>query len=268
MRIIFFNFDSESHIAPDELTITGWTVDGAQFTQYVTNADLDANGGYTISAPGGALIEKLAFDSGSQSSFKLGVGSISSIRYDVDFDMQLNYSITDINGDSDSGTVNISLDGNNALIGTVGDDVLIGGSGNDTLNGGDGDDTILGGAGDDTLTGGIGADTFKWALGDHGTAGSPALDSITDFDTTSNSDKLNLRDLLQGENHITGSGNLLQYLHFEKIGTDTVLHVSSTGNLVANEDQRITLTSVDLTTIGTDQAIIQDLLNKGKLIVD
>ncbi|OGB25028.1 MAG: hypothetical protein A3I66_03335 [Burkholderiales bacterium RIFCSPLOWO2_02_FULL_57_36] len=268
MRISFFNFDSASTSAPDELTITGWTVDGGTFTKYVTNADLDANGGYTITAPSGQLIEKLSFESGSQSSFKLGVESISSVQYDVDFNMSLNYSITDTDGDSDSGTITIGLDGDKVLIGTAGEDALIGGGGNDTLSGG---------AGNDLLTGGLGADTFKWSLADKGTGGSPAIDTVTDFDAVAGSDKLDLRDLLVGEN----SANLSNYLHFELSGGNTIVHISANGGFSGDshnvggaftgvaEDQRIILESVNL--IGaftTDQQIIQDLLNNGKLIAD
>jgi hypothetical protein len=63
------------------------------------------------------------------------------------------------------------------------------------------------------------------------------------------------------------------YLHFEQSGTSTIVHISSTGGFAggfdpAAGDQRITLNGVDLTTIGTDQQIINDLLNKGKLVVD
>ncbi|MDZ4251553.1 MAG: Ig-like domain-containing protein, partial [Sulfuritalea sp.] len=275
MRISFFNFDSESRIAPDELTITGYTVDGGTFSYYITNADLDADGGYTIAAPGGELIEKLIFESGSQSSFKLGVESISSVKYDADFDMQLGYQISDSDGDSDSGAITISLDGNKVMMGTAGDDVLLGGSGDDQLSAGLGSDLIVGGAGDDLLSGGLldlASDTFRWSLTDAGTGGSPAVDTITDFDTASQAsggDVLDLRDLLSGEN----SGNLADYLHFEKVGSDTVLHIKSAG-AAGSEDQTVLLQGVDLYAaagvgIGApDQDIINDLLTKGKLITD
>ena len=164
-------------------------------------------------------------------------------------------------------------------------DLIEGYAGNDVLSGRDGDDILVGGAGNDTLTGGAGADTFKWSLADRGTAGAPATDTITDgnaFNTTSG-ERLDLRDLLVGESH-TGNlaGNLANYLLFEKSGSDTVIHISSTGQFSADagfgaisagnlgkEDQRITLTGVDLTSgATTDQQVIQNLLTNGKLIVD
>ena len=68
---------------------------------------------------------------------------------------------------------------------------------------------LIGGAGNDILTGGGGADVFQWVLADRGANGTPAIDSIRDFDTVNGSDKLDLRDLLQGETHVgTDPGTL------------------------------------------------------------
>uniref|UniRef100_UPI0025ECD6A5 type I secretion C-terminal target domain-containing protein n=1 Tax=Iodobacter sp. TaxID=1915058 RepID=UPI0025ECD6A5 len=164
------------------------------------------------------------------------------------------------------------------ITGSAGRDIIHGGAGQDVINAGAGADRIEGGAGSDTLTGGLGADTFRWALADKGLVGTPDIDKITDFNSASynaGGDRLDLRDLLQSENHTVGSGNLTQYLHFEKSGTDTILHVSSAGSFTGvfnanSDDQRIVLSGVDLTSNGSlaDSAIIQDLLNKGKLVTD
>ena len=167
--------------------------------------------------------------------------------------------------------------GNDNLQGGTGNDTLRGGTGNDTLSGGDGNDVLVGGAGTDILTGGLGSDVFKWSLADAGAKGSPATDTVTDFNVASvaaGGDVLDLRDLLSAENHVVGTGNLSSYLHFEKAGTDTVVHVSSTGDFAAGfnaakEVQTITLAGVDL--IGgfsNDQQVIQSLLNANKLLVD
>ncbi|MDO9420112.1 MAG: Calx-beta domain-containing protein [Herminiimonas sp.] len=171
--------------------------------------------------------------------------------------------------------------GEDILRGGSGDDRLEGGSGNDTLDGGTGNDLMDGGIGNDMMTGGLGADTFVWHLGDKGTQGSPAVDTITDFNNINASDNLDLRDLLSGE-HKTGlDANLENYLHFEKSGSNTIVHISSNGGFSADthtigvgqtashEDQTIVLQGVNLIgSFTTDQQIIQDMITRGKLITD
>ncbi|MBZ0144293.1 MAG: retention module-containing protein [Rhodocyclaceae bacterium] len=168
-------------------------------------------------------------------------------------------------------------EGNDTLAGNEGADRIEGGAGNDTLVGGDGDDVLVGGAGADTLTGGLGVDIFRWELADVGTKGAPTVDTVTDFSPLAagaGGDILDLRDLLTSENHDLGTGNLSNYLHFEKAGADTVVHISSNGGFsggyVSNQENlTVLLQNVDLTGLYTnDQQIIQDLLNKGKLITD
>jgi hypothetical protein len=66
-------------------------------------------------------------------------------------------------------------------------------------------------------------------------------------------------------------------LHFEQVGNNTVLNISTNGN-VANKgvDQKVTLENVSLTDLGysssasgsIDQQIIHNLLQQGKLITD
>lgn len=161
--------------------------------------------------------------------------------------------------------------GGDALYGGEGADRLEGGTDADTLSGGAGSDVLLGGAGNDALSGGLGADIFRWELAD---AGASTVDTITDFDTTTGSDQLDLRDLLQGE---IGSGvgnNLENYLHFEYSGSNTTVHISSSGGFAGGyapgaEDQTILISGVNLIgSFTTDQQVIQDLLNRGKLITD
>jgi large repetitive protein len=119
-------------------------------------------------------------------------------------------------------------------------------------------------------------DVFKWTLADQGTAASPATDHVTNFSNASvgaGGDVLDLRDLLQGENHTTGTGNLTNYLHFSTTtsasGTDTVIDINPAGS-TGSVTQHIVLSGVDLVTgvTGGDAAIISDLLNKGKLLTD
>jgi Ca2+-binding RTX toxin-like protein len=272
LQLMFFNFDSTSRTAPDELTITGTTVDGGTFTKYVQNSDFAADGTYTVSAPGGELITSLVFEAGAQSAYKIGIASISSVQYSTDINMGLSYNVTDADGDKSTGTINVALDGTKLIVGTSGVDTLTGGAANDTISGGDGNDTIIGGKGDDVLTGGLGADVFKWNLNDAGVSGSPALDVIKDF-SLAQGDKLDLRDLLvddaKGGDNL---GNLTEYLHFETDGSNTIVKVSSQGNFTsgayAETDQVIVLEGINLTTLGNDAQIIQNLITNNKLITD
>jgi Ca2+-binding RTX toxin-like protein len=169
----------------------------------------------------------------------------------------------------------IGLGGTDTLNGGDGIDELRGGSANDVLNGGNGNDILVGGGDNDTLTGGAGADVFRWELVNRGPAGTPAVDNVADF-STAQGDKLDLRDLLQGETLDGGAiGNLGNYLFVERTGANTTIHISSNGGFTSGynsgaEDQTIVLTGVDLTSLGTltSQQVIQDLLNNNRLSID
>ncbi len=170
--------------------------------------------------------------------------------------------------------------GNDSLTGGDGVDLLRGGAGIDTLNGGNDNDIVIGGAGNDILTGGVGSDVFRWEFADQGATGTPAVDTVTDFNVAAagaGGDVLDFRDLLQGETLAgAATGNLTSYLHFAVVGSDTVIQISSNGGFSGGFnagaiDQTITLQNVDLTAAGTfttDQQIIQDLMSKSKLLID
>ncbi|QEK93958.1 retention module-containing protein [Achromobacter insolitus] len=166
--------------------------------------------------------------------------------------------------------------GNDVLWGDDGNDKLYGGTGNDELHGGAGNDILVGGKGNDTMWGDGGSDTFKWQLGDQGTTSAPAIDTIKDFSKASvadGGDVLDLKDLLVGEN----DGNLSQYLNFKQDpanSNNTLVEINTQGKLgTQGADQKIVLENVDLThdangQVMNNQAIINDLLQKGKLNVD
>ncbi|OWT79852.1 hypothetical protein CEY04_00005, partial [Achromobacter sp. HZ28] len=146
-----------------------------------------------------------------------------------------------------------------------GNDTIRGGTGDDLIYGQGGNDTIIGGQGNDTLYGGAGSDTFKWELNDQGTVAKPAVDTVKDFsaDTPANGgDILHLGGLLQNP----ADSDLSKYLNFSKDGNNTVLKVSTAGDVAHGFDQKIILENVDLVGTKTDQqAIINDLIQKGKL---
>ncbi|WP_434082435.1 SwmB domain-containing protein [Comamonas antarctica] len=171
--------------------------------------------------------------------------------------------------------------GNDTLLGNQGNDILRGGAGNDTLNGFAGNDILVGGSGADTLTGGEGTDVFRWESGDQGTVAAPVVDTITDFNVASawaGGDVLDLASMLVGEGRIGfTSGNLTNYLHFAKVGNDTLISISTQGGFIGGynaanagqTNQQILLKNVDLVTgFGSDATIITQLLGQGKLLVD
>jgi Ca2+-binding RTX toxin-like protein len=228
----------------------------------------------------GGSFSTIEFGAGANSGYKLQLVSITGNSEFLNQQTTIGVHGSDADGDS-SATQSISLafGANNTINGTTGEDALAGGSGKDTINGGNGADIIAGGAANDTLTGGSGSDVFMWHLADKGPTGSPAIDVITDFNTATpanGGDQIDLRDLLQGENISGGVGNLGNYLHFMVSGGSTTIQISSGGGFsggysASAVDQTIVLQSVDLSsggTLSTDQQIIQDLLQKSKLVVD
>ncbi|KAF0863532.1 retention module-containing protein [Pseudomonas sp. LD120] len=163
---------------------------------------------------------------------------------------------------------------NDTLTGDGNANVITGGLGDDVLNGGSGDDLLIGGMGNNTLTGGGGSDTFQWLQGNSG------HDVVTDF--TPGTDKLDLSQLLQGEN--ATSASLDDYLHFKVTGSGASLVTSIDVSAVAGATptQTIDLAGVDLATHygvtpgaggviagGADTAtIINGMLNDHSLKVD
>ncbi|MFL8987158.1 retention module-containing protein [Pseudomonas sp. QLc11A] len=163
---------------------------------------------------------------------------------------------------------------NDTLSGDNTNNVINGGLGNDILNGGGGDDLLIGGLGNNTLSGGAGADTFQWLKGNSG------HDVITDF--TPGTDKLDLSQLLQGENGTTAS--LDDYLHFTVTGSgaSTVTSIDVSAMAGAAPNQTIDLAGVNLASqygvtpgaggvvaSGHDTAtIINGMLNDHSLKVD
>ncbi|RKS23897.1 putative secreted protein (type I secretion substrate) [Pseudomonas sp. WPR_5_2] len=162
---------------------------------------------------------------------------------------------------------------NDNLTGDNNSNIITGGLGNDVLNGGGGDDLLIGGLGNNTLTGGSGADTFQWLKGNSG------HDVITDF--TPGTDKLDLSQLLQGENGTAAS--LDDYLHFTVSGSGASLVTSIDVSAMAGAapNQTIDLAGVNLAShygvtpgaggviSGADSAtIINGMLNDHSLKVD
>jgi surface adhesion protein len=132
------------------------------------------------------------------------------------------YTAFDVSGAHDGNDTLLGGAGNDILFGQGGNDLLNGGKGNDILLGGKGNDTLIGGPGNDILIGGQGGDTFVWKSGDTGT------DVIKDF-KASDGDRIDLRDLLQGE-----SGSTIDnFLKISTVDGVSSLQVSTSGKFNA-----------------------------------
>jgi Ca2+-binding RTX toxin-like protein len=201
-------------------------------------------------------------------------------------------------GDARDNTIN-GFDNNDQLFGNAGNDTINGGSGHDLLNGGAGNDALdggvgrdilIGGTGNDALSGGSGADVFAWNFADRGAPGAPAVDTVADFDIAhatnqlDGGDVLDLRDLLQGEQHATSLDHYLEFDTTSQPG-NTLIHVSSGGGFAegagwsaaqaGSQDQTIVLQGISdirgalsLDAASSDNQVIQELVNRGKLLVD
>ncbi|WP_211340295.1 cadherin-like domain-containing protein [Amphritea balenae] len=169
-------------------------------------------------------------------------------------DAAYDYSITD-GVLTDTGTVNISIVDNAKLQGGVGDDIIIGkdgqsnelfgADGNDVLYGGDGNDILTGGAGDDLLIGGAGLDTFDWNGGDQGTADSPAIDTVGDFNVLE--DKLDLSGMLDSLGMQDGDP-IADYLSLVDSASQVTLNVHDGADIT----QQIVLDDVSLASLKSD----------------
>ncbi|WP_310598261.1 retention module-containing protein [Aeromonas aquatica] len=169
-------------------------------------------------------------------------------------------------------TLNIHSQSGHDLLGTAQADWLFGSSGDDRILGGLGDDVLRGGQGNDTLTGGDGSDLFVWGSGDEGTAGQPAIDTITDFQPAQG-DRIDLADLLKGvtDNSVDGLLNHLSASVTAGSGglSDVSLSVSPAGD--GHVTQQITLKDVDLSgwnlSGSSSHDILQSMLDQHSLII-
>jgi T1SS-143 domain-containing protein len=258
-NLVYFARIGVNNCAPDEsLSYTAFYSDGTSMT--VNGATL-VDGHLEILAVPGTQLDAVSVrieGEGNHVSVRLVTLETYTLDEASPLELGFGFSGTDADGDPVSGdfvvTVRNSAD-------------LLGGSGNDAIGGGAGSEWLTGGAGDDLLSGGLGSDVFAWDFGDQGSTAEPAVDRITDFsmaDTPDGGDVLDVADLLIDATPET-IGN---YIGFEKSGEDTIVKISSTGNLGQGADQLIVLQDVDLMTLGDDHAIITDLVSRGKLVIE
>lgn len=177
-----------------------------------------------------------------------------------------------LSAESSVGGTTISSPLDTVTIHTQAGHTLMGSDQGDWLFGSTGDDRLLGGKGDDILTGGAGSDLFVWQQGDAGSAGQPAIDTITDFSPQAG-DRIDLADLLKGVTDSSVDG-LLGHLQASVTSasnglSDVNLSVSPAGD--GQVTQQITLKGVDLSSwqLGgtSSHDILQSMLDQHSLIV-
>ncbi|WP_339412241.1 tandem-95 repeat protein [Pseudomonas sp. EA_35y_Pfl2_R5] len=218
---------------------------------------------YSISAA-----ELLANDSDADSGDVLSITAVSgaiggTVSLSADFSTvtfvreagftgtpSFTYTVTDTAGATSNAQVQINPT-STLISGSAAADILIG----------DADDNlIMGLAGNDTLTGAGGSDTFIWLKGHTGN------DTISDFNISTDldqRDRLDLHDLLQGENE----GNINNYLQVVSTPLETTLQISTNGqfNVGGSADLSIRLENggapVDLSSFGaTSSQIVNSLI--------
>ncbi|MGE8087902.1 retention module-containing protein [Ectopseudomonas guguanensis] len=158
----------------------------------------------------------------------------------------------------------LGSEGSDVLLGLGGNDTLHGLGGNDRLEGGAGNDTLIGGPGNDVLIGGAGNDTFVWTAADRG---GNYHDIVKDFGN--GDDKLDLSQLLVGVSDASNPNVLDDYLSFSFTASDTVISISSSGDVAnaASIDQTITLQNTLLGGgMGSAADIIQGMLDNHQLV--
>ncbi|WP_281544452.1 retention module-containing protein [Grimontia sp. SpTr1] len=185
-------------------------------------------------------------------------------------------STTTTGESAESDSIELSINVTNAGEGAIAaadpavDNVVISGTEDATLEGGAGDDTLIGGLGADILSGGAGDDSlwggkegeadnsidrFVWNAADFGTTGSPATDTIEDFDTAT--DVVDLSGALSLQN-LSGLSALTDILALTESGGSATLSVSVGGDKV--QDIVFNGVSLDEMVNGTASGMTQEEL--------
>jgi Ca2+-binding RTX toxin-like protein len=183
-----FNFDNEgastvnsghpnlTYIA--KIGVTGFdSGETLTYTAYYTNGhnsglvtlhstDLDAAGFFTVKSETGSFLDHIELAAGPTNT-TVRLDGITTFSLDDSQSKSLNfgYTATDGDGDTQSGTFNITEQNNATMnVATSGNTAVGGGPGDNVIMGNAGNDILTGGLGNDVITGGQGADTFVFDL--------------------------------------------------------------------------------------------------------
>ncbi|WP_039860836.1 type I secretion C-terminal target domain-containing protein [Photobacterium sp. SKA34] len=162
----------------------------------------------------------------------------------------------------------ISSIGNQTATGTAQDiDFKVAEAGDNTLVGTSSDDLIMGGKGNDEMSGDAGNDSFVFKSEDLGSSSAPAQDTILDFDTTKDSDNIDLSTILS---NVTNGISADNYIDIRENNGSVTLHVKDNGTDVTQE---ITLDNVSKdalygadTSSATEAEVLQKMIDDNNLI--
>jgi hypothetical protein len=204
----------------------------------------------------GELISFVLIHGEAGSNAGIVVTSVGTLSNTGQAEIGFEVVATDADGDvSDPAVISITVDGSGDLLGTDASEVISGSQGNDIL------------------TGSAGDDIFYFGADDQGTAGTPDVDIITDFNDSAvdEADVLDISDLLVGEE----SGDITTYLNVYEDNGAVVLDVTPDGSGGGHTEQiRLEGTTLDelgagAYDVGTQQTeIIETLISQGHLDVD
>nr|WP_305464922.1 type I secretion C-terminal target domain-containing protein [Photobacterium leiognathi] len=140
-------------------------------------------------------------------------------------------------------------------------------AGDSNLVGTANDDLIIGGKGNDVMFGDAGSDSFVFKSEDLGTSAAPAQDTILDFDTTKDSDNIDLSAILS---NVTDGISADNYIDITENNGSVTLHVKDNG---ADVTQEITLDTVSKdalygadTSSATEAEVLQKMIDDNNLI--
>ncbi|PSW43784.1 RTX toxin [Photobacterium leiognathi subsp. mandapamensis] len=217
--------------APNEkgtIMITGFPSD------YVFSAGKAKDGGWEVEL---ADIANLTMTGNSAQDFTLTIEPSASIG---------NQTAT---GTAQTIDFKIAEAGDNTLVGTAKDDLIIGGKGNDIMSGD------------------AGNDSFVFKSEDLGTSATPAQDTILDFDTTKDSDNIDLSAILS---NVTDGISADNYIDITENNGSVTLHVKDNG---ADVTQEITLDTVSKDALygadassATEAELLQKMIDDNNLI--
>ncbi|MGI6655752.1 MAG: retention module-containing protein [Desulfobulbus sp.] len=130
--------------------------DGALIGTYTVLGD--PSGTVNVNFPANTVCDQVVFGADTKATMY----QVQELTFNHAGDHVLSYRVqaTDQDGDTDSTSVQVTLDANGTIVGSDAPEVIVGGSGDDVIHGGGGDDIIDGGAGNDSLFGDAGADSF------------------------------------------------------------------------------------------------------------